>query len=160
MNKNTLEKLFEHNNWANDLIIQVCMALRDKQLDAEPQSATQGTIRSTLFHLVTSQRGYLNLLTRPVEARRAPKPDLPFGELEKSAGDSGEGLLALVRDPSGLAAKGQLETTDGFHVEPWVILLQVINHGTDHRATVLQRLNEFGAPSFGQDFILWLWEKK
>jgi len=39
-------------------------------------------------------------------------------------------------------------------------LLHMVNHGTDHRATVLQRLDEFGAPSFGQDVILWLWSKK
>ncbi len=35
----------------------------------------------------------------------------------------------------------------------------LVNHGTDHRATILQRPQECDAPTFDQDFILWLWEK-
>jgi uncharacterized damage-inducible protein DinB len=41
----------------------------------------------------------------------------------------------------------------------WQVLLHLINHGTDHRSTVLQRLHEFGAPTFDQDFITWIWRK-
>ena len=46
MTENFLEKLFEHNNWANSKIIQACAALSDEQLDAEPPSATKGTFAS------------------------------------------------------------------------------------------------------------------
>src|SRR5687768_18366080 len=70
MTENFLEKLFEHNNWANLQIIQVCSALSDEQLDAEPQSVTRGTIRRTLVHLVSSQYSYLRTLTLPLEERR------------------------------------------------------------------------------------------
>ena len=63
MTENFLEKLFEHNNWANQKIIQACSTLSDGQLDAPPQSATEGSIRSTLLHLVSAQYGYLRLLT-------------------------------------------------------------------------------------------------
>ena len=59
MTENFLVKLFEHNNWANLQIIQACSTLSDEQLDAEPQTATMGSIRLTLIHLVASQRGYL-----------------------------------------------------------------------------------------------------
>ncbi|HUI88572.1 MAG TPA: DinB family protein [Anaerolineales bacterium] len=41
----------------------------------------------------------------------------------------------------------------------WKILLHMVNHGTDHRSTVLQKLTELGAPNFDQDFILRLWKK-
>ena len=37
----------------------------------------------------------------------------------------------------------------------WEVLLHLVNHGTDHRSTVLQKLHEFGAPTFDQDYILW-----
>jgi hypothetical protein len=36
----------------------------------------------------------------------------------------------------------------------------LVNHGTDHRSTVLQKLTEFGAPTFDQDFIIWMWSRK
>jgi uncharacterized damage-inducible protein DinB len=141
---NFLVKLFEHNNWANDKIIQACLALNDQQLDAEPSSATQGSIRSTLAHLVRGQRGYLRLLTLPVEERRQPSPDLAFAELQASAIESGEALLALVRDEASLSTMGRREETEGWFVEPWVLLVQVINHATEHREQIKSMLTALG----------------
>lgn len=36
MSENFLVKLFEHNNWANQKLIEACLSLRDEQLDTEP----------------------------------------------------------------------------------------------------------------------------
>jgi len=142
MNENFLTKLFEHNNWANLQILQACSALSDDQLDAEPQSATQGSIRSTLLHLVTAQRGYLSLLTLPVEAR--PNTPIAFAELQESARMSGEGLLALARDESSISLKTQLRTRDGFFAASWVVMVQVINHATEHREQIKSMLSALG----------------
>ena len=142
MMKKILEKLFEHNNWANMQIIQACAALSDEQLDAEPQSVTKGNIRSTLLHLVSSQRGYLALLTLPVEERLKGSP--PIQDLLESARLSGEGLLALIRDEAGKFPQTQLQTTDGFYVEPWVVMLQIINHATEHREQIKSMLSALG----------------
>jgi uncharacterized damage-inducible protein DinB len=141
MATNYLEKLFEHNNWANLQIVQACSVLTDEQLDAEPQSATKGSIRSTLVHLVASQRGYLALLTLPVEGR--PKTPLAFEELQESVSRSGEGLVILVREKLD-TLPDQLQTTDGYYVAPWVVLLQVINHATEHREQIKSMLSFLG----------------
>ncbi len=142
MTENILEKLFEHNNWANLRIIQACSALSDEQLDAEPQSATKGSIRLTLLHLVASQQGYLSLLTLPVEARLHAPP--AFAELQKAASISGEGLLALARDEPSKPRKTQLQTADGYFVEPWVVMVQAINHATEHREQISSMLSALG----------------
>jgi uncharacterized damage-inducible protein DinB len=142
MTENILVKLFEHNNWANNQIIQACSALSDEQLDAEPQSATIGGIRQALLHLVASQRGYLSLLTLPVEARRSVP--LAFAELQESARLSGEGLLALVRDEPVKPLATRLQTRDGFFVEPWVVMVQIINHATEHREQIKSMLSALG----------------
>ncbi len=142
MTENFLAKLFEHNNWANLQIIQACSVLSDEQLDAEPQSATKGSIRLTLLHLVASQHNYLSLLTLPIEARRRISP--AFAELEQAARVSGEGLLALARDESNRALKAQLQTTDGYFVEPWVVMVQAINHATEHREQICSMLSALG----------------
>lgn len=141
MTESYLLKLFEHNQWANLQIIQACSALSDEQLDAEPQSATQGSIRSTLMHLVSAQRGYLSLLTLPVEAR--PSTPLEFTELQESIIKSGEGLSALVRDERNFP-NDRLQTRDGFYVEPWVVILQIINHATEHREQIKSMLSALG----------------
>jgi len=141
MTENILEKLFEHNNWANQKIIQACYALSNEQLDAEPQSVTKGTIRRTLLHLVHSQLGYFSLLTMPVDERPDVAPT--FAELQESARLSGEGLLALARGEQ-KPFNSRLQTKDGFYTEPWVVMLQIINHATEHREQIKSMLSALG----------------
>lgn len=141
MHENILTKIFEHNNWANQRIIEACSALIDEQLDMKPHSVTKGNIRETLIHLAASQRGYLALLTRPLEAR--PISPISFAELEESIRTSGEGLLALA-EHSQTILESRLRTRDGFIVEPWVVMLQVINHATEHREQIKSMLSFLG----------------
>jgi uncharacterized damage-inducible protein DinB len=142
MTENVLVRLFMHNKWANSQIIQACIALSDEQLDAEPVSATKGSIRQTLLHLVAAQQGYLSLLTLPIEARTRIIPS--FAELQESARSSGEGLLALAKDESSQHLKIQIRTSDGYFVEPWVVMVQVINHATEHREQINSMLSALG----------------
>ncbi len=144
MNEQSFEKLFEHNNWANLQIIQACSALTDEQLDAEPKSATLGSIRKTLTHLVMSQLGYLRFLTLPLEDRLERVPVPHFAELKNLASSSGEALLALARDEASRPVKGQLQTRDGYLVEPWLVMVQVINHATEHREQIKSMLSALG----------------
>ena len=141
MTENFLVKLFEHNNWANLQIIQACSSLSDAQLDAEPQSVTKGSIRRTLLHLVHSQLGYLSLLTMPVDKRPDVAPTL--AELQESARISGEGLLALARGAQ-KPFESRLTTKDGFYTEPWVVMVQIINHATEHREQIKSMLSALG----------------
>lgn len=140
MNENYLEKLCDHNNWANILIIEACSTLSAEQLDATPQSVTKGSIRVTLTHLVSSQHNYLSLLTLPVAERKSIAPQ--FNELMDMAKKSGEALSALARDPSHL--KERLHTTDGYYVEPWLVFVQLINHAAEHREQICCMLTDFG----------------
>jgi uncharacterized damage-inducible protein DinB len=64
--------------------------------------------------------------------------------LQESAQISGEGLLALVQDESSKFPKTRRQTTDGFFVEPWVVMLQVINHATEHREQIKSMLSALG----------------
>jgi uncharacterized damage-inducible protein DinB len=147
-----LEKLFEHNNWANQKIIEACSALTDEQLDAEPQSVTKGNIRDTLSHMVASQHGYLSLLTLPVKERVRINPTA--ADWEDSAKGSGKDLLALAKGERS-PLENPLQTTDGYHVDPWVVMLQVINHATEHREQLKSMLTALGItpPSIdGWDF--------
>ena len=142
MSDNFLEKLFVHNNWANQSIIQACSTLSEEQLDAEPQSVTRGTIRRTLFHLVGSQNGYLSLLTLPVEERFSARART-FVELQESVNKSGAGLLALARGDQN-PLENPLQTTDGYFVEPWVVMVQVINHAHEHREQICSMMSALG----------------
>lgn len=149
MTENILVKLFEHNNWANLQIIQACSALSDEQLDAEPQSVTKGSIRRTLLHLVSSQQSYLRTLTLPLE-ERLDAVAVEFAMLQESASKSGEGLLALAKGEQ-KPLKSQLQTRNGYSVEPWVLMVQIINHATEHREQIKSMLSALGVTPPGID---------
>lgn len=142
MTENFLVKLFEHNNWANQKIIQACSALSNEQLDAEPHSVTKGSIRRTLLHLGSSQQSYLRTLTLPLE-ERLDTPTVAFAELQESASKSGDGLLALARGDQ-KPLKHQLQTRDGYLVESWVLMVQIINHATEHREQINSMMSALG----------------
>lgn len=125
-----LEKLFEHNNWANRTIIRACASLFDDQLDARPQSDKHWSIRENLVHLVEAQQDYFLMVTRPTEARTNPAP--AFEELEAAADASGAGLLDAAKGDPTVA----LELPEGYRIEPWVVLAQALNHGAEHRKQV------------------------
>lgn len=141
MNINILEKIFEHNNWANEQIMEVCASLTEGQLDAPPQSATEGSIRETLMHIVSGQYGYLRILTLPLEQRQE-RVTIEFSDLQHSLKQSGEALLALVKKNE--FPTERLVTRDGYYVEPWVIAVQIINHATEHREQIKSMLTAMG----------------
>jgi uncharacterized damage-inducible protein DinB len=142
MTENFLVKLYEHNNWANLCIVEACAALSDEQLDAVPQSVTKGTIRRTVVHLVSSQYSYLRTLTLPLE-ERLDSVTVDFAELPESVRYSGGALLAIARGEQ-QPLKSQLQTRDGYFVDPWVLMVQIINHATEHREQIKSMLSALG----------------
>ena len=58
MIQDPLARFFEHNNWANQTMLDVCLGLADEQLDAAPDPLTPWSVRHTLTHIVEAQLGY------------------------------------------------------------------------------------------------------
>ncbi|HEU0297632.1 MAG TPA: DinB family protein [Anaerolineales bacterium] len=142
MTENILARLFEHNHWANLQLIQACSALSDVQLDAEPQSAAKGSIRLTLWHIMDGQQTFLSQLIG-MEPRINGQAPASFAELLESAIISGEGLLALARDEASPSLKTKIQD-DGYSIEPWVVMVQTINHATEHREQIKNMLSALG----------------
>ena len=142
MTENILARLFEHNHWANLQLIQVCSTLSDEQLDAESQSATKGSIRLTLWHLIDTQQSYLSQLTH-MEPRSNSKAPANFAELLESANMSGEGLVALARDETSQSLQTKIQD-EGYSIEPWVIMVAAIDHAAEHREQIKSMLSAVG----------------
>ena len=142
MTENILARIFEHNHWANLQLLQTYSTLSDEQLDAEPQSATKGSIRLTLWHLLDTQQAYLSQLIgqEPRFHRQAPPA---FAELLESAQLSGEGLLALARDETSPSLTTKMQH-DGYAVEPWVLMVAAISHASEHREQITSMLSALG----------------
>jgi len=143
MKENILQKFYEHNLWANLQILQACSGLSDEQLDSEPQSATKGTIRLTLTHLVESEQGYLSDLIGEKSRFNWQTPP-SFTEMQEALSYSGEHFLALTRDEPGDRLSAQVHSEDGYTIEPWALMVQAINHATEHREQIKSMLTALG----------------
>jgi uncharacterized damage-inducible protein DinB len=66
-----------------------------------------------------------------------------FDELRQAATNTGEGLIALTQDESSKSLQTKFEK-DGYSVEPWLVMVQAINHATEHREQIKSMLSNLG----------------
>jgi uncharacterized damage-inducible protein DinB len=141
----SLIELFRHNDWANQCLFDACEGLSDEQLDATIDG-TFGSIRDTLLHIVGLQERIAAALAETeqvsVSRERAPFPGI--AELRDSARTSGGALVELAAQ----AQSGATVTTTWRGVEytlpVWLLLVQAINHATEHRTQVAAILTQQG----------------
>ena len=66
-------------------------------------------------------------------------------------------LAALTEAEFAASVTVKTRTWGESTIPVWQILLHVVNHATDHRAQTLRLLDQLGAPTFEQDFMLYLY---
>ncbi len=131
--------------------------ITDEQFSAD-DSYSRGSIRNLMVHLTSVDRRWLAGLKNQPDVGHLKSEDYPT---RIAAREVFENVANDLTDYINHLSEDELSQTGKDMSEPrWQILLHIGNHGTDHRATVLQKLNDFGAPTFPQDFVIWLWEKK
>ena len=140
----TLTTLFSHNLWANLRLLERCAGLTSEQLDAS-LAGTYGSIRDTLQHIATAERSYFSRISTGQPHRR-PKdaPPMTVAEMTDSLRTSGSGLVEWapkVRPDETVQVDWEGTPRD---VPKTVILTQVINHATEHRAQVMAILTQLG----------------
>ncbi len=140
-----LVALFRHNLWANLRLFDVCATLNEQQLAASVPG-TYGTIYDTLSHIVRSEKGYLRRLSGREPEHPLSRENTPdIATLRFHAKNSGEGLIEVAAN---------VRPSDAKHV-PWkdgearmvpdgILLAQVINHATEHRAQIMTTLTQLG----------------
>ncbi len=145
--------LYRQNEWANLRLIEVCRALTDAQLDATAPGAF-GSIRETLMHLVGAEAlnvrrlGATPVLELP--SRGAVWPG--FDALEAVVRSSADGLIEQASAVGGSTIVVQEAPGVRVEIAANVILVQVINHSTEHRSQICTVLTVLGAlPSRGDD---------
>jgi uncharacterized damage-inducible protein DinB len=139
-----LVEFFKHNTWATLRLLDACADLSQDQLDIAV-AGTFGQLGATLVHLVAAEETYVARLGE------AERPDLSWAEgpfpgvpaLRERACRSGEALLAAAsREPEGRILRGTWRG-ERYVIPASTILIQAINHATEHReqvATILTQL--------------------
>ena len=140
----TLTTLFCHNRWANLRMLERCAELTIEQLDANI-AGTYGSIQDTLQHIVTAEQWYFFYIsTGQPYGRSKDAPPLSKVEMVESVRTTGSGLIEWALkvqacDTVQVNWKGTLRD-----VPKTIILTQVINHATEHRAQIMVILTQVG----------------
>ena len=119
---------------------------------------SRGSIRNLMVHLASTDRRWLAGLKNLEDVGHLKFEDYSTRAAARAIYET---VMKDLTEYIPTFTEADLNTSNDKVAEPrWQILLHIINHGTDHRSTVLQRLHEFGAQTFDQDFVIWLWNRK
>ena len=140
----TLTTLFSHHLWANLSLLECCAQLTGEQLEASIVGV-YGSIRDTLEHIVMAEQSYFARISTGQRHRRSEDArPLTIPAMMEAVRTTGSGLIEW-------APKVQADDTvqidwDGTprNVPKTILLTQVINHATEHRAQIMAILTQLG----------------
>lgn len=143
----TLTTLFSHHLWANLCLFKRCTALTAEQLDATIPGA-YGSIYVTLEHITTSEQSYFSRISTGQRLSRPEnEPRMTIAEMMASLRITGLGLIEWA--PKVQANDRVTVDWEGTarDVPKTILLVQVINHATEHREQIKAILTELGVES-------------
>jgi uncharacterized damage-inducible protein DinB len=152
-----LANIFRFNQWANVELIDACAQLDPAVID-EALPGTQGTVRSTLWHMVELEYRFVGALQGNSGADTFTLSGAPDGDLSTLrvlALDTGEQLVAWAEATSG---DPMIEST--FQGQPFaapssVFVGQALNHAKEHRQQLHEALLLKGVAM--PDLSAWVW---
>jgi len=152
-----IQTLIEYDLAMTRRVWDSILAITDEQfVQEDPYS--RGSIRNLMVHLASTDRRWLAGLKNEADVGHLAFQDYPARQQAK---DMFERVATDLHEYVAGITEAELEEKPaGMPATRADVLLHLVNHGTDHRATVLQRLYHLGASTFEQDFITWLWSKE
>jgi uncharacterized damage-inducible protein DinB len=133
--------------------------LSDEQF-TQNESYSHGSVRNQVVHLMNVDEAWFGGL-RGVEFAEGPDP-ASFVD-RSSLREHWDGVEQRMRDYLAKLRDDMLfekPFADGEDKDLilWQVLLQVANHGTDHRAQLLRLLNDMGVKTVSQDYIFYAYD--
>jgi uncharacterized damage-inducible protein DinB len=130
--------------WANLRLLERCAKLSGEQLDASIPGA-YGSIQDTLQHIVLSEQSYFSRISTGQLLRRPPDiQPLTIEEMVESMRTTGLGFIEWA-PKVGASDTVQLDWQGTPREVPKAIILtQVINHATEHRAQIMAIMTQLG----------------
>lgn len=142
-----LLQALRYNRWANLQLLDVCATLSDEQLGLG-SAGTYGTIAATFQHLLAAEQRYLRRMVG-FEPRLTEEDEFPgVAALKAHAEKTGDALIEAVGrfDP-----EATTQGRDELAVKNWLVMVQAIHHGNDHRTHVCSILGQNGISYGGLD---------
>lgn len=140
-----------YNCWANLTLIDACCNLPSDQL-ASSLPGTYGDIYNTFRHIIRAEADYYQRLTNtPLDPPFSWDDRPPLAEIRPYAEQVSS---ALVGAAGQLAGDGMVREEEGgqiFQYKAMALLIQVVNHGVEHRTNITTILAHLGIETPGVD---------
>ena len=162
MNTDDIRILFEYNYRTHRRVWECIMQLTEEQF-AQPEPYSRGSLRDHCLHLIGGDRRWIARLKETPVPPYPTLEDVPDRATVRAMWDEDEVLVmgyigALTDRDLQRVLLYDMPGRGGMKAMPiWQILVQMVNHGTDHRAQMLRILHDLDGPTIEQDFVIYLW---
>lgn len=139
-------EFLRHNAMMNRQLLDACRRLSPEQLGATT-AGTYGSIAATLVHIANAQEGYAARFLGTQRPERLPEDPFPGFEALTERFAHGDGQLEQAAAQA--AQEHEVHVTGDDPPGTWrmpasLLLLQAVNHGTEHRSQVATILTQLG----------------
>ncbi len=151
---------YAYNDWARDTVLDAASGLTDDDLDRQFEMGP-GTLRKTLLHIRDAEQWWLENWHSDGEDHftelDAETTMDELRELHSETAQRRDAVLARMTDMD-LKRRVWCNPSPGetYTFRLGETMFQLCNHGTHHRAQVLNMLRHLGAAAPGLDYARWL----
>lgn len=141
-----LVEFFRHNSMMNGRVLDACCGLAADRLDVTA-AGTYGSIGRTLVHIANAQVGYAARFHGEERPERLPEDPFPGFEALTERMALGDRKLSEAAERIDWMHTVEVTGNDPpgtWHMPAPLLLLQAINHGTEHRSQVATILTTLG----------------
>lgn len=165
MRVENIKQLFEYTHWAHDKLWACVMQLSDADFDA-PCNYSVGSVHDQIVHMIGAEWVWLQrALGQPTDGFQVSSQYPTRADVKtewERVQQAWKAYLGTLTD--GMLAKevvySDLAGTHEHRTPLWMMLMQVVNHGTDHRAQTLALLHRLEVKTDPQDWIFFVREAR
>jgi uncharacterized damage-inducible protein DinB len=155
-----LRELFDHNAWANAVVLEYCRGLADDVL-AATDDAVYGDVLATMHHLLDAEGFYSGMfLDRFQPWHSTTDPTRSVDKMLGWAADvasAWDEVLSRPVDPDAVLVLKREGRPDRQH-RAGMLLTQALHHGNVHREQVCHILTSLGLEP--PDVSAWRWDRE
>lgn len=159
VSKDILQTYIEYHHAITRRVWDSIEKITEAQFLAD-DSYSRGSIRNLMVHIADRTLNWLTVLNNLPDIRRQLKKFEEYADRAAVRVYWDSVASDLTKYVNNVSEAELSENPKAIPVPRWTVLLHIVNHGTDHRSTVLQQLHGVGAPTFDQEFMTWLLNRR
>jgi len=162
MNISAFKHLYQYHVSENRQLIAACLAVKDPSVLTEASPYSIGSIHDQLVHLLMVDDIWFSNLIGIASNQLLENPNdvqsNSYSKLLDEVVAKFNQLLGQLSDADLFTKPFADGNDEGSVLYLWQALIQVINHGTDHRAQILPLLAKHGIKTNSQDYVFFAHE--